>query len=68
MLTAKSVTAYVVSLIAAEAILLYGIGINDVSQINLGIILQMCITGGSVTLPWLGYSPKETPIGAPDNG
>lgn len=66
MLTAKSVMAYVMSLLAAEATLLYGIGINDFTDINLGILLQMIITAASVTLPWLGYSPKETPIGAPE--
>jgi hypothetical protein len=57
--------AFFCSLLAAEATLLYGSGIAHLSQLTFATVLQMVITGASVTLPWLGYSPRETPIGAP---
>lgn len=49
----KAWALYIVSLIAGEATLLYGIGVKTIADFNLGILLQMIITWGSITLPWL---------------
>lgn len=54
----RSIARYLVSLVVAESVLLYGIGIHHLSDLNLGIWLQMIITLGSVTMPWLTDKPN----------
>ena len=54
----RSWTRWCICLMAGESTILYGIGVNKLADFNLGVIFQMIITFGTITLPWVSDKAK----------